>query len=391
MSIVLLGDSFSFPEGNSATNRIYTYSAGFIENGINAYVISIRNDYIPNGNGVINRIQYFNPINQAERNSSFFLRNWYKFAKYPNTISLIRKINKQDKISAIIIDTYDFSIHFFSYCLTRMVGAKLLIEKCEHPLRLHRKNALKKMQGHIKLWFESRLCDGLLCISRFLYSYYLDYGLSPAKLIMVPSTVDPKKFSDVGDKPVPYKYIGYFGGLTFERDNVDLLIKAYAPLSKKYPDYHLVIGGMGSDKEREKITNLFQELNISSQAVLLEYLPRSEVAAYIAYADVLVMVRAIDFETQASFPSKVVEYMVTSKPVISVNIAEVSDYLKDGVNGLVIEPENLKQLTEKLDWVLENYDSALEIAKKGKILIDTTFNYDFQAKRIIEFIRSLQS
>jgi hypothetical protein len=157
MAIVLLGDSFSFPEGNSATNRIYTYSKGFIENGINAYVISIRNDYMPNGNGVINKIQYFNPINRSERSNSFFLRNWYKVAKYPNTIRLIRKINRQDKITAIIIDTYNFPIHLFSYFLTRMVGAKLIIEKCEHPLRLHRKGTLKKLQGLVKLRIESRL------------------------------------------------------------------------------------------------------------------------------------------------------------------------------------------------------------------------------------------
>jgi glycosyltransferase involved in cell wall biosynthesis len=147
---------------------------------------------------------------------------------------------------------------------------------------------------------------------------------------------------------------------------------------------------MGSDNERLKIVNLFQELNISSQAVLLEYLPRSEVASYIAHADVLVMVRAIDFETQASFPSKLTEYLITSKPVISVIIAEVSDYITDGVNGFLVEPENLAELTEKLDWVLNNYDSALEIAKKGKILTDTVFNCDFQAKRIIEFIDSLK-
>jgi glycosyltransferase involved in cell wall biosynthesis len=389
MAIVLMGDSFSFPEGNSATNRIYTYAKGFIENGINAYVISVRNDYIKNGNGVINRIQYFNPIDRSERSNSFFLRNWYKIAKYPNTIRLIRKINRQDKISAIIIDTYNFSMHLFCFCLARMVGAKLLIEKCEHPLRLHQKGTLKKIQGLIKLRIESRLNDGQLCISRFLVNYYLDYGISPAKLIMTPSTADPEKFSNVGDKPVPYKYIGYFGGLTFERDNVDLLIKAFAPLSKKYPDYHLVVGGMGSDKERSRIINLFQELNISSQAVLLEYLPRSEVASYIAHADVLVMVRAIDFETQASFPSKLTEYLVTSKPVISVNIAEVSDYITDGVNGLLIEPGNLAELTEKLDWVLNNYESALEIAKKGKLLTDTIFNYDFQAKRILDFLNSL--
>ena len=54
MSIVIFGDSFSFPEGNAATNRIHTYAKGFTENGISVHVISFANEYITNGDGVTN-------------------------------------------------------------------------------------------------------------------------------------------------------------------------------------------------------------------------------------------------------------------------------------------------------------------------------------------------
>jgi hypothetical protein len=39
MSVVIFGDVFTFPEGNAATNRVYTYAKGFIENGIDVHVI----------------------------------------------------------------------------------------------------------------------------------------------------------------------------------------------------------------------------------------------------------------------------------------------------------------------------------------------------------------
>jgi hypothetical protein len=38
MAIVIFGDNFSFPEGNAATNRIYTYAKGFTENNVNTFV-----------------------------------------------------------------------------------------------------------------------------------------------------------------------------------------------------------------------------------------------------------------------------------------------------------------------------------------------------------------
>ena len=64
MSIVIFGDSFTFPEGNAATNRIYTYARGFIENNVNTYIICNKNEYLTNGNGNLEGIQYFNPLNQ---------------------------------------------------------------------------------------------------------------------------------------------------------------------------------------------------------------------------------------------------------------------------------------------------------------------------------------
>jgi hypothetical protein len=39
MSIVIYGDVFTFPECSAATNRVYTYAKGFIENGISVHVI----------------------------------------------------------------------------------------------------------------------------------------------------------------------------------------------------------------------------------------------------------------------------------------------------------------------------------------------------------------
>ena len=151
MTVVIFGDNFSFPEGDAATNRIYTYAKGFVENNVNSYVICNKNDYIINGNGIVDGIRYFNPLNQSERNNSFLTRNWFKTAKYLNTLRLIKRINKQEKIAAIISDTEDCLTYIFSYYLAKRIKTKLIVEKSEHPLRLYQKNALKKIQGLIKL------------------------------------------------------------------------------------------------------------------------------------------------------------------------------------------------------------------------------------------------
>jgi glycosyltransferase involved in cell wall biosynthesis len=389
MAIVIFGDSFSFPEGNSATNRIYTYAKGFVESNVSTYVICNRNDYLINGNGIVDGIQYFNPINQTERSNSLVKRNWFKVVKYLNTIRLIKRIHKKDKITAILIDTHDSYTHLFSYYLARKINTKLIVEKSEHPLRLFQGNFLKRLRGLIKLKVESRFCDGILCISQFLVDFYLHHGLPQSKLILIPSTVDPGRFIETKEKPVPYKYIGYFGGLTFTRDNIDVLINAFALTIKNHPDIHLVVGGFCTEKERKQLEKLILDLKLSSKVNLLEYLPRSEIISYIVHSYILVMVRAKDLETQASFPSKLTEYMVTSKPVITVNVGEIPNYLTDGVNAFLVDPGDCVILADKIDYVLNNYEIALEVAQRGKQLTNTIFNYNSQAKRMIGFINSL--
>lgn len=95
-------------------------------------------------------------------------------------------------------------------------------------------------------------------------------------------------------------------------------------------------------------------------------------------------------ESDASYPSKLAEFLATGKPVISVNVGEVSDYLKDGENSFLIEPGNVAELVNKLEYIFSNYEQAKEVGRKGKLLTAEAFNYSHQAKRIIGFIQSLK-
>ncbi len=105
------------------------------------------------------------------------------------------------------------------------------------------------------------------------------------KLFLIPSTVDPARFYPNGETPFPHPYIGYFGGLTFNRDNVDILIKAFASLTNNHPDMNLILGGFCSEKEMTQIKNLIKDLNLTSKVTVLEYLSRNEIIRYIIHSE----------------------------------------------------------------------------------------------------------
>jgi glycosyltransferase involved in cell wall biosynthesis len=222
-----------------------------------------------------------------------------------------------------------------------------------------------------------------------LVDFYKPLVKNDSKILLVPSTVDSTRFAITKSKKNEYEYIGYFGSIDFERDNLDLLINAYALISEKYENIHLVLGGMVYKKEEKIIYDLIKSLNIESKVHIIRYLSREEIIKYVVNAHILVLVRHNDPFTEASFPCKYTEYLSTGNPVISVTVSEIPRYITDSENGFLVKNGDVKGLSEKLEYVLNNYQVAAEVGKRGKELTDTVFNYGFQAKRILEFIRSV--
>jgi len=248
-----------------------------------------------------------------------------------------------------------------------------------------------RKKGVWKFKLETRLADGIFCISRYLVNFYKSHGVSDEKLFLVPSTVDPSRFVTNLERPFDRPYIGYFGSLTIKRDNVDALIRAFTTFGPSHPEYSLVLGGFSPENEKKKILDLVEESGLSSRINVMGYLTREEVLQYIMHADILVMTRSNDLAAQASYPSKLTEFLATGKPVVTMNVGEISDFLTEGENAYLVEPGNSEALAAKLDHVANNYEFALKVGKNGKKMTEGVFNYDYQAKGMIDFIYSLQN
>jgi len=391
MKFVIFGDRFSFPEGNAATNRVHTYAKGLVENGVDVNVVCFESRYNSAGNGELNGINYFHPFGQIKRNRYFLVRRYFKILKYFNTIKLLRNLNKETDIDAILIYTNLLATHLFCWFLAKICNSKLIIEGNEHPLRNFRSSFIKRAQGWLKFYIESYFSDGVFCISQYLIDFYKSHRYSGKRLFLLPSTVDPSRFDRVNRDTFAKPYIGYFGGLTFKRDSVDLLIKAFARVSPKYPDIKLTLGGFCSDEQHRQIVDLINDLDITPKAEVLGYLERDEVIKYIVNSKVLVMVRSNDLESKASYPSKLSEFLASGRPVISLNVGEIALYLTDGLNAFLVEPENVDALANKIEFVLDNYEKAEKVGLQGKELTNTIFNYHYQGRKMIEYIQSLKS
>jgi glycosyltransferase involved in cell wall biosynthesis len=391
-AIVIFGDTFTFPDGNAATNRVYTFAKGFHDNGIAAFVVCFRDDYVENVAGSVNDIHYYHPFNQTKRSNFFLKRRLVKLNKYFRTFRIIRSINRDHKILAINLWTNRVLVQLFVYLLSRVFRTIVIHEHSEHPLRAFQRPIFIKAWGETKSLIGTWLCDGIFCISQFLIDFYKSRNVKEGKILLVPSTVDTDRFKNAGASPLPYNYIAYCGSLTIIKDGVNNLIDSFNQLASDNPDIDLVLIGKGdSEFEETAIRKQVEQLSLESRVHFLGQVSRTDVPAYLVGAKVLALARPTSIIADAGFPSKLTEYLSTGKPVLVTQVGDIPMYLKDNENAFLSEPDSATAFAEKLRYVLDNYEFALTVGARGKRLTETIFNYNFQASRMLEFIRSLNT
>ena len=68
-------------------------------------------------------------------------------------------------------------------------------------------------------------------------------------------------------------------------------------------------------------------------------------------------------------------------------VGEIPLYLTDNVNAFLAEPDDIDDFANKMDYVLSNYQLSIKVGIKGRELVESTFNYRYQSKRIIDFLK----
>ena len=90
----------------------------------------------------------------------------------------------------------------------------------------------------------------------------------------------------------------------------------------------------------------------------LGVLDKCRFLGYIPYDEIPIFMNQLHFIANTSrfesFGIALVEAMAAGVPVVSFDNGGPSDFI-NAVNGVLVENQNEEQLTEKLDWMIDNY------------------------------------
>lgn len=302
--------------------------------------------------------------------------------KYVSYLKYWRKLKKE-------IQPGD-SVYIYAYAdaLSRIINRKnvnVYFETTEHPVVHKPKSRIRIITIERYLTWCRRL-KGLFVISSGLKRYYIEQGVEENKIKIINMTVDSKRFEGVVTTQ-KNRYIAYCGTIKNRIDGIDLLIKSFSLIAKKYPDVILKIAGRTSgvaDVDTDK--KLSVTLGLSERVQFVGALTPDEVPAFLSNATVLALHRPDCLQAIHGFPTKLGEYLLSGTPVVVTRVGDIGMYLTDKVNAFLVEPGNIEEFASKLDWVLSHPADATIVAKTGRDVALKEFDSVNEAQKIIEFM-----
>ncbi len=144
-----------------------------------------------------------------------------------------------------------------------------------------------------------------------------------------------------------------------KQKNIPMLIKAFAKIHQKFPDYHVEIYGEG--EEREPLQNEIHALQMDEKIRLMGF--TREIIPILAESQVFVL--CSDYE---GMPNALMEAMCTGCACISTDAPAYGarELVENGVSGLLVEVGNVDQLATALTRLLADEKERQAMAQKAR-------------------------
>jgi glycosyltransferase involved in cell wall biosynthesis len=170
------------------------------------------------------------------------------------------------------------------------------------------------------------------------------------------------------------KYVMFVGNL-IKRKGVAFLLNAISEIKRENGDLKFSVYVVGSGEEESALQVLSTQLGINDLVHFVGNKPPEEVPLWMSAADLLI-VPSLD----EGFGLVAIESMACGTPVIASNVGGLPEFVRNGLNGFLVEPGNVKDLAQKLKMYLDdpsifNAEDMLETATNNSLQEQALANY----------------
>lgn len=215
--------------------------------------------------------------------------------------------------------------------------------------------------------------DALAAVSDTVAQRLLDSGVSAEKIRTIANGIDVGAFER--GQPLPVlsvgagKVVGVVARLDLQK-GFEYLLRAIRELCNTFHAFKVVIVGEGPD--RKAIEDLIQEYGLQSNVVLAGQ--QSDMPGVYAAMDIFVLP-----SLNEGLPMTILEAMAASRPVIATNVGAIPSVIKDGENGLLVNPRDTDGLRNAIARLLSDPDLCRRMGDKAHDWVSRNYTSEAMA------------
>lgn len=385
----------TYPNGHASSTRLRQYGKGLVAQGVEVSIIMpqprvshTQPNINPEGSGTdLNGVRYRCMTGSQQRSKNILIRQFLDFwGKLYTWLFLFFRLKHTD---FVVIYEGKSLWQRMVICCCKLRGIKVGLELNEIPLVAE--GDTESAQQNRTKYYKTILphFDFALCISQALINLVKEHG-SATSTIKVPILCESETTHHF---PINLQqpYIFHSGSLSEQKDGICGMMRAFgiAASQTKQPIYLYLTGKLENSPHADELSTIIREYAIEDRVHFLGFLNTDILRAYQSRCFCAIINKYDTLQNAYCFPTKLSEYLLFSRPVITTTIGEANAFLQDGINAFIVPPHKPELIAEKIVYVLDHQDEAKKIGQRGYLLTQKEFNCEYNAQRILNFLHSL--
>jgi len=329
----------------------------------------------------VRKVTYFLKSTFSEKIYAHF----YWFLKKPFTYmkTALFAVNRHNGIGRLFVENlYDVIIinnqkpeHIHAHWPKSADFAMLvyLLTDVPYTFTTHRYEIFDNPSKNYKI--KSKLAKKHVTVTEYNRQYIIhNFGVDARDITVVHSGLDFTRSYPVADSKGKNTMISI--ARLEKNKGLDILIRACSLLKKEKFVFECLIAGDGS--ERGNLDGLIKELGLLQEVKILGYKSQEEIIELLGRAKLLVLPSRSE-----SLGNVFTEARACRVPVIGPNTLGVPEVITDGVDGFLVEPDNIDELVNKIKTLLTNEPLREKFIEKGFRKAFEQFNVDYETSKLL--------
>ena len=278
----------------------------------------------------------------------------FSLLSFVTLLKIIKKSRCRGK--DVIIHSQDLNFAAISTVFVgKILSAQTVVHQHGPYLDLLSSNYSKKIE-QILITFTCKLCDKIIVTDTFTQRYVARFS-GRNDIIVIPAAIDTSDFMNFTKNNSNDFIIGYVGRLSLEK-NVDTLINAFKGFKQLCagPCKLLIVG---DGPLRTNLMDLVNYNDVKDYVIFTGF--QREIINFLSSFDIFVLPSKVE-----GTPIALIEAMAAGKAIITSDIPSIRQIINDKREGLLFNPNNIRQLKDLMFFLYTHPELRLLLGKNAK-------------------------